>query len=33
VARKIIEIKQAKTNLDISVALAIDTILMTTGRD
>ena len=32
-ARKIVEIKQAKAELDISVALAVDTVWMTTGRD
>ena len=32
-ARKIIEVEQAKTELDISVAFAVDTVWMTTGRD
>jgi hypothetical protein len=32
-ARKIIEVEQAKTELDISVALAVDKGWMTTGRD
>ena len=32
-ARKIIEIEQANTELDISVAFAVDTVWMTTGRN
>ena len=32
-ARKTVAIEQAKTELDISVAFAVDTVWMTTGRD